>query len=52
MQRAHRRWHLKVWTVMAFLLPALLATAALLRVRQSTADAPIRIDVPTGKPQR
>jgi hypothetical protein len=49
MQRAHRRWHLKIWMVMAFLIPVLLATSAWLRSRQSTSDAPVRIDVPAGR---
>lgn len=52
MQRAHRRWHLKIWTLMAFMLPALLATSAWLRARQSTSDAPVRIDAPTGGTKR
>jgi hypothetical protein len=52
MQRAHRRWHIKIWTVMAFLFPVVLATSALLRARQSTADAPVRIDTPAKGTQR
>ena len=52
MQRAHRRWHLRIWTAMALLLPAVLATAALVRVRQHQSDAPIRIDGPQQGPTR
>ena len=47
MQRAHRRWHLRIWAAMALMLPAVLATAALVRLRQQQADAPIRIDAPS-----
>ena len=47
MQRAHRRWHLRIWTALAVLLPAVLATAALVRMRQQAADAPVRIDAPS-----
>ena len=52
MQRAHRRWHLRLWIAMALLLPAVLATAAMLRISQSTADAPVRIETPSGGRQR
>jgi hypothetical protein len=52
MQRAHRRWHLRIWTVMAVLLPAILITSAVLRWRQSVSGAPVRLDVPVGGPKR
>jgi hypothetical protein len=52
MQRAHRRWHYRIWTVLAFLLPVLLATSAWLRTRQSIADAPVRLDAPAGGTKR
>ena len=44
MQRTHRRWHFRIWTVMALLLPAVFATAAFVRVRQQQSDAPVRIE--------
>ena len=46
MQRAHRRWHLRIWTALALLLPAVLATAAFVRVGQQRSDAPVRIETP------
>ncbi len=52
MQRAHRRWHLRIWAAMALLLPAMLAAAALVRARQQHADAPVRIDSSGQGPKR